>query len=285
MTTMASGKQMATDTLSDLDPVAKDRSYIRVNERLVARILRLKELQPLRLVLDLASGTGLITKILLRRAREMGLELRAVCLDLDLEALRTARSELDREHTTMVGGQAQDIPLRGPFDLVFFCNSIHMLERKDKERAVREVHRVLRPGGHLVVSTSYYEGCYPEETKRFYVVWVKKALAILNARLPNREKGQRVAAMDWLAPEEYRQLLEANGFQVCQLENRFAYLAQNTYRAISEYRDFALGALRAVERDSKAASLALKQALGPAFRASGLRRLSRNWLEIVARKV
>lgn len=276
---------MATNVLSDLDPVAKDRSYIRINEGLMVRILRLRELQPLRLVLDLASGTGLITKILLQRAREMGLELRAVCLDLDLEALRTAHSELDSERTAMVGGQAQDLPLRGPFDLVFFCNSIHMLARRDKERAVQEIHRVLRPGGHLVVSTTYYDGCYPEETKRLYMVWVKKALAILNARLPNREKGQRVAAMDWLAPEEYRQLLEANGFQVCQLDNRFAYLAQNTLRAISEYRDFALGALRAVERDSQAASLALREALGPAFRSLGLRRLPRNWLEIVARKV
>ncbi|MFQ5878569.1 MAG: class I SAM-dependent methyltransferase [Dehalococcoidia bacterium] len=276
---------MAINVLSDLDPVARDRSYIRVNEKLVGRVLRFKELYPIRMILDLACGTGLITKLLLQRARALGLEPRVVCLDLDLEALRTARDELDKGHTAMVGGQAQDLPLTGRFDLVLFCNSIHMLERQDKETAVREIHRVLRPGGHLVVNTSYYEGCYPKETKRFYVTWVKKALAILNAKLPNREKGQRVAAMDWLTPEEYRNLLEANGFRIFYLNNRCAKLAQNSFRAISEYRDFAMGALRAVERDSKAASQALKETLGPAFRSSGLRRLSRNWLEIVAQKV
>jgi hypothetical protein len=160
-----------------------------------------------------------------------------------------------------------------------------MLDHQAKEKAVRDIHRILRDGGHLVISTSYYEGCYPDETKKFYMHWVKNALAIMNRKLPNREKGERVAAMDWLTPEQYAELLERNGFRISNLENHPTALPQNFFRAISEYRDFALGALRAAEHDAKAASEALKQAIRPAFHASGIQRCTRNWLEISARKV
>ncbi len=276
---------MVAEVVSGLDPVAKVKSYVKLNEDLVERMLRFKEIHPLQLVLDLACGTGLITRILLKETEAMGLETKVVDLDMDMEALQTARGDLDPTRTDMVAAQAQDLPLRGDFDLVFFCNSIHMLGHNAKEKAVRDIHRILRDGGHLVISTSYYEGCYPEETRRFYMHWVKNALAIMNHKLPNREKGERVAAMDWLTPEQYAELLERNGFQISYLENHPAALPQNFFRAISEYRDFALGALRAAEHDAKAASEALKQAIRPAFHASGIQRCTRNWLEIAARKV
>jgi SAM-dependent methyltransferase len=276
---------MVVDAVSGLDPVAKVKSYVKLNEDLVERILRLKDLHPLRLVLDLACGTGLISKLFLKQAEAMELDTNVVCLDMDMESLQTAKSELNNERTGMIAAVAQALPLKTGFDLVFFCNSIHMLDHEAKEKAVQDIHRVLRDGGHLVISTSYYEGCYPEETKKFYMNWVKNAIAIMNRKLPNREKGERVAAMDWLTPEQYADLLERNGFQVSYLDNHAAVLPQNFFRAISEYRDFAIGALRAAERDAKAASTALKQAVRPAFQASGIRLCRRNWLEIAARKV
>lgn len=275
---------MATETLSDLDPVAKDKSYIKVNEVIVSSVLRLKELYPIRLILDLASGTGLITKTIFSRARGLGIEPSIVCIDFDIEALKTARANFANDRAAMIAGRAQNLPVRGQFDLVFFCNSIHMLDHEDKAAALGEINRVLRPGGHLVLSTSYYDGCYPEETKRFYLNWVKKALSNLSSKNPNRERGERVAAMDWLNAEQYAELLERSGFRIAGLKHRKATLSLRTFGAISEYKDFAMGALRAVEKDSKAASQALKDAILPAFRASGLRRVSRNWLEIVAQK-
>lgn len=276
---------MVAEVVSGLDPVAKVKSYVKLNEELVERILRLKDIFPLHRVLDLACGTGLISRILLEETKRAGMDTKVVGVDFDLEALLTAKSELDPERSDMIAAQAQDLPLRGEFDMVFFCNSIHMLDHEAKEKAVKDVYRILRDDGHLVISTSYYEGCYPEETKRFYMHWVKNALSIMNKKLPNREKGERVAAMDWLTPEQYAELLERNGFQVSYMDNHPAALPQNFFRAISEYRDFALGALRAAEHDAKAASDALKQAIRPAFQASGIQRCTRNWLEIAARKV
>ncbi|HET6399347.1 MAG TPA: class I SAM-dependent methyltransferase, partial [Candidatus Thermoplasmatota archaeon] len=48
---------------------------------------------------------------------------------------------------------AQALPFRdGAFDLAYTVNVLHHLKRGEQERALRELHRVLRPGGRLVVA-------------------------------------------------------------------------------------------------------------------------------------
>jgi ubiquinone/menaquinone biosynthesis C-methylase UbiE len=94
---------------------------------------------------DLAAGTGLFTRTLGGRAREVV----AVEPDERMRHVLTRRSPGVR----VLDGRAEDIPLTdGCADAVFVSHAWHWF---DPERAVPEIARVLRDGGRLgVVWTS-----------------------------------------------------------------------------------------------------------------------------------
>ena len=55
-----------------------------------------------------------------------------------------------------------------------------------------EIRRVLAPQGVLAVNSTFYSGAYPEESKPFYSRWMRRAIAEMNQRLPNRAKSEKV---------------------------------------------------------------------------------------------
>ncbi len=84
------------EPVQTFEPFAGQHAYIRVNEKLVDRILkRLPERKRYQL-LDIAAGTGLMTRVAHLRARVIGAEIDSVLLDIDLPALREARREACR---------------------------------------------------------------------------------------------------------------------------------------------------------------------------------------------
>jgi hypothetical protein len=76
----------------------------------------------------------------------------------------------------------------------------------------------------------------------------------------------------------------SGGFQILEVRERRVLLSQAAVRAISSYKDFAMGALRATEEDADAASRALQACVQPTFRDLQMKYLPRKWLEIIAVK-
>jgi ubiquinone/menaquinone biosynthesis C-methylase UbiE len=92
-------------------------------------------------VLDLAAGTGKLTRLLV----PCGANVIAV------EPVREMRAELERRvpGIATLGGTAERIPLNDGFlDAVTVGQAFHWF---DAPRALREIHRVLRPGGGLAL--------------------------------------------------------------------------------------------------------------------------------------
>lgn len=98
-------------------------------------------------VLDIGCGTG--TLLLLLRDGPVG--ARVVGLDGDLKILRLARAK--DPALPFVCGLSSQLPyVDGSFSRVTSTLMLHHLTRADKLQTLREVYRVLRPGGELHVA-------------------------------------------------------------------------------------------------------------------------------------
>ncbi len=103
-------------------------------------------------VLDFAAGTGWATEFLLR------LGVRPVCADLSVEMMRRVRQRLDCDSRLVFRREAGFVVTRGQmlpfgddsFDGVLCMNALHHLP--SYLAALREIHRVLKPGGRAVFS-------------------------------------------------------------------------------------------------------------------------------------
>ncbi len=102
-------------------------------------------------ILDLGCGTATLT-IMIKKAQP---EAEMIGLDIDPKILAFARSKVGREglDITFELAVATDLPyLNGSFDRVVSSMVFHHLNREDKTLALKEIFRVLRPGGELHIA-------------------------------------------------------------------------------------------------------------------------------------
>ncbi len=112
--------------------------------------------RPARL-LDVGCGTG----VFLSRVRAALPRVEAYGVDLVSEMLQQGkpRWRLHHAHVLPVQGDSERLPFpEGSFDVVTCSNSFHHYPRQD--RAVREMRRVLRPGGRLMIVDGYRDSLW-----------------------------------------------------------------------------------------------------------------------------
>jgi len=101
--------------------------------------------------LEAGSGPGFATSLLTQRP-DITL---AVCLDIDVNALREARRR-DPELPVVVGDINRMPFADGVFDVVFNSSTVEHLD--EPLAAVREMHRVCHPAGRVFVGVPYLWG-------------------------------------------------------------------------------------------------------------------------------
>ena len=88
---------------------------------------------------------------------------------LEVDAIQHARNlAAPAERLRFIAAGAQAIPLPdAQFDLALMLKSLHHVPQLIMDQALAEVHRVLRPGGHLYVSEPVFAGALNEITRLF----------------------------------------------------------------------------------------------------------------------
>lgn len=151
------------------------------------------DLAPGNVVLDLGCGAGLDV---LLAARRVGPEGTVYGLDMTDEMLRLAqehRRQAGVRNAHFLRGQIEAIPLPDRAVDVVVSNCVINLSA-DKEQALREAHRVLRPGGRFCVADMVEVEPMPEELRTSLGLWA----GCIAGALPR---------------DMYRELLERAGFE------------------------------------------------------------------------
>jgi SAM-dependent methyltransferase len=118
---------------------------------LARQVLDQTEIPPGARVLDVACGSGIVARGV---AQRMGPAGRVVGLDFNQGMLEAARRAAAAEEVDIEWreGNAEDLPFaNASFDLVFCQQSLQFFP--DRGRALAEMHRVLVPGGKVVIAT------------------------------------------------------------------------------------------------------------------------------------
>jgi len=130
----------------------------------------LAELKPGETVLDLGSGGGIDVLLSARRVGPTG---KAYGLDMTDEMLAVARDSQRKagvQNAEFLKGEIEHIPLPDNSVDVIISNCVINLSA-DKDRALGEAFRVLKPGGRFAVSDIVVRGEMPAEIRRRVELW------------------------------------------------------------------------------------------------------------------
>jgi ubiquinone/menaquinone biosynthesis C-methylase UbiE len=284
---MAEVDGQASDSSFSFDPFAQHPFYTEVNRSLVEQALAALDQTrppdaPLRVV-ELASGTGAVTELILDALARHGRSATLVGIEPSSAALALARHRLAGRPVTFVQGTVAEAGSAiGSADAAFCCNALHLMVNKDA--CVAALANVLTPGGVLAFNTTFYEGAYVAGSQPFYYALMRQSLAWLRARHPEArvDRHGKSTARQWLSAQDYRDLVGHQGLDVIVLEETPVEFSLRAVQDIVGYSLFIEGALPGVPWSIGAE--ALGAAAAQAFESLQLTGVPRNWLQVIARR-
>ncbi len=204
------------------------------------------DLAPGETVLDLGSGAGIDVFL---AARQVGPEGRVFGVDMTPDMLARARANALQggyRNVEFHEGRLEALPIEDQtIDAVTSNCVINLVP--DKEAVFREIHRVLKPGGRLVVSDIVLDGKLPaalESSLLAYVGCVSGALPreryfelVARAGLANvdilKDVDFLAPALDGDIPDKARTLLDEAGVKLEEIVGKIRSLTFRAFRPAS----------------------------------------------------
>ena len=143
------------------EPVTRHPFYAEINRSLVRRAFipfTSRSSGAALSIVDMACGTGVITRLIAEELFRLGLPGRIACIDPSAEALRLARKSMQEVaiRTDFFQGDTDDISsIVKNADAAFFCNAVHLVS--DKLSALRRMNAILAPGGILARNSAFFD--------------------------------------------------------------------------------------------------------------------------------
>ncbi len=235
-------------------------------------------------VLEIASGTGAATQVILDEFARHGYDISVTCIEPSRTAIAHAQRRLHGHRIRFVESTADRLPdaAHTP-DVVFCCNAIHLIANKAQFAA--EVARLLNPGGLLAVNTTYFEGAIAAGTERLNRLWLLHAYRWLRRHHPESRPQRSSAApsLEWLPASQYAALFDEHGLHPvrCQLEE--VLLTVTAVQAIAQYELFIAAALPGIP--IRLGAEALVQGAAEAARELNVTVIPRTWLHVLTERV
>jgi ubiquinone/menaquinone biosynthesis C-methylase UbiE len=140
---MGHGQARSYDLLSTVFFLGRRR-------RAFTRLAALSSARPGDRVLDVGCGTGYFTRVMAEAVAPGGT---AVGIDPSPEVIARARSSTRLPNCTFAEGIAEALDTEDEsYDVVVSSLMLHHLPETLRPQAIREMHRVLRPGGRVLVA-------------------------------------------------------------------------------------------------------------------------------------
>jgi SAM-dependent methyltransferase len=178
-------------------------------------IRRVKPLSADLRFLDVGCGPGTFTEFMV----DQGVDSAGLDIDLSLVSAANARVRARGFHARFLVGRVEHLPYRN--DVFDLCVANSLLEHApDWEVSLREIARVLRPGGLLVFYTTNRLHPFQQEINGFpfypwLPAWAKKPiLAAIMKHRPGMVNYTDLPAINWFTFEQFKTFLRPLGFRV-----------------------------------------------------------------------
>ena len=205
------------DHVAHAEEIARSPGFLGLRDR----ILELAQPRPDDVVVDVGSGTGLLSLTIAPQvSRVWAIDIAAGMT----EYLTAKAASAELENIETVTASAVSLPLvDASADLVVSNYCFHHLDDGGKERALAEIHRVLRPGGRLVFGDMMFRVSLAEARDRDVVR--DKVRAMLRRGVPGvlrlAKNGIRFAGRRWEQPARalwWHEALIRSGFEQVEVE-------------------------------------------------------------------
>ncbi|MEK7450422.1 MAG: class I SAM-dependent methyltransferase [Patescibacteria group bacterium] len=268
---------------------AKTHAYVKVNETLIG--IWFNQLPNQFSFLDVAGGTGLVAKILKKKAELTKREGLIIGVDPNKDSLAVARKTI---HSTkkifieFIEGLGQNLGtlLKGKipgekFDGASIHDAIHEIEGEGNKIAVlNAIADMLKKGGIFSLNSSFTTESMDHKSRLEWGRWRKRAADLLKLKRNKQEKPIEVHT-----PDEYVSMVEKAGFVIEKRGLSEVSLNRKALEAISLYPTFIEGFLKGFFMPETLTMREKSNALIEALKELKIKSLRRNWFELVARKV